>query len=167
VIKEATATVFVFRDGGDGEWLLGLMFHPRFGGWLTPGGHVERDESPAEAAVRETAEELGCDIRLLAGPSAPLPAGYPHQHVAAARWIVEMPASPDNHTPELHVHLDHVFVGLHVADARDPETRVWWARERDVAEAPDLPEDVRMPAKELFAEIGRLARSPGGYPAAH
>jgi hypothetical protein len=65
----------------------------------------------------------------------------------------------------LHVHLDHVFVGLHIADTRDPETRVWWARERDVAEALDLPEDVRMPARELFAEIGRLAQPSGGYPA--
>jgi 8-oxo-dGTP pyrophosphatase MutT (NUDIX family) len=96
VVKEATASVYVFRRSGAGEWLLGLMLHPRFGEWLTPGGHVEADESPAEAAVRETAEELGCEVRLLPGPSMPLPAGYPHmedgvvrlsadQHVTAAR----------------------------------------------------------------------------------
>jgi len=30
-------------------------------GWAIPGGHVDRGESPAEAASRELAEELGID----------------------------------------------------------------------------------------------------------
>ena len=42
-------------------------------------------------------------------------------------------------------------MGLYVANDRVPETRVWWAREREIAEALDAPEDVRLPAKELFA----------------
>ena len=159
MVKEATATVFVYRPGRGG-WLLGLVLHPRFGEWLTPGGHVEDDESPAEAAVRETAEELGCGVRLLPGPSLPLPAGYPHPHTAPPWWIVEMEASPDNHTSGPHLHLDHVFVGLHTGDAREPETPVRWMSQQELAQAPDVPEDVRLPAKELFAEVARLA-GPG------
>jgi hypothetical protein len=62
-----------------------------------------------------------------------------------------MPAAPDRHTPEQHVHIEHVYVGLYVADDRAPETRVWWAGERELAEAVEVPEDVRLPAKELFA----------------
>jgi 8-oxo-dGTP pyrophosphatase MutT (NUDIX family) len=157
VVKEATATVFVFRPGGGGEWLLGLVFHQRLGGWLPPGGHVELDESPAEAGVRETAEELGCRVRLLPGPSVPLPVGYPHPHMAPPWWIVEMAASPDNHTATPHRHLDHVFVGLYTRDDRAPESRVWWVSEEELAQAPGIPEDVRLPAKELFAEVARLA----------
>jgi hypothetical protein len=42
-------------------------------------------------------------------------------------------------------------VGLYVADDRAPETRVWWAGERQLAEAAEVPEDVRLPARELFA----------------
>ena len=163
MVKEATATVFVFRDCGT-EWLLGLMFHQRLGGWLPPGGHVEHDESPAEAAVRETAEELGCEVRLLPGPSLPLPAGYPHERMAPPWWVVEMPASPDSHTASRHHHLDHVFVGLYVADAGTAETRVWWASERELAEAPGVPEDVRLPAKELFPEAARIAGTATGSP---
>ncbi len=162
MVKEATATVFVFRPGEAGEWLLGLMLHPRFGEWLTPGGHVEADESPAEAAVRETAEELGCKVRLLPGPSLPLPAGYPHPHMAPPWWIVEMAASPDNHTAGHHLHLDHVFVGLHAGDVREPETKVRWMPELELAQAPDVPEDVRLPAKELFAQVARLAGPAAG-----
>ena len=157
MVKEATATVYVFRPGGAGEWLLGLMLHPRFGEWLTPGGHVEADESPAEAAVRETAEELGCEVRLLPGPSMPLPAGYPHPHMAPPWWIVEMAASPDNHTANHHVHLDHVFTGLYMGGVREPETQVRWMSEQELAQTPSVPEDVRLPAKQLFGEISRLA----------
>jgi 8-oxo-dGTP pyrophosphatase MutT (NUDIX family) len=161
VVKEATATAFVFRADEQGAWRLGLMFHPRFSGWLTPGGHVERDESPAEAVTREVMEELGCKVRLLPGPSAPLPAGYPHHSMPAPWWMVEMLASPDNHTRVPHIHLDHAFVAVHVADACSPETRVRWVSERELAEAADVPEDVRLAGKGLFADIGDLAGSAG------
>jgi 8-oxo-dGTP pyrophosphatase MutT (NUDIX family) len=160
VVKEATATAFVFRADEQGVWRLGLMFHPRFGGWLTPGGHVERNESPAEAVTREIIEELGCQVRVLAGPSVPLPAGYPHHSVPAPWWMVEMAASPDNHTHVPHVHLDHAFVAVHVADVCSPETRVWWVTEQELAEAADMSEDVRLAGKGLFADIGGLAGSP-------
>jgi hypothetical protein len=101
-------------------------------------------------------------VRLLPGPSLPLPAGYPHPHMAPPWWIVEMAASPDNHTAGHHLHLDHVFVGLHAGDAREPETSVRWMSGQELAQAPDVPEDVRLQAKELFAEVARLAGPRAG-----
>lgn len=38
---------------------------PAVGLWSIPGGHVEADESPADAAVRETSEETGLVVRVL------------------------------------------------------------------------------------------------------
>ena len=35
------------------------------GKWELPGGRVEFGESPADAAVRETQEEVGCDIEII------------------------------------------------------------------------------------------------------
>lgn len=65
-----------------------------------------------------------------------------------------MAASPDNRTAALHQHLDHVFAGLHVAGGGAAQTRVRWIGERVLAEALDIPEDVRLAAKGLFAGIG-------------
>ena len=73
------------------------------GRWELPGGKVEPGESPAEAAVREVAEELGCDVTVTgaldgAQPIRPglslqvlvarLEAGgpVPHEH-DALRWL--------------------------------------------------------------------------------
>lgn len=42
-----------------------LHAHRKLGIWLPPGGHVERDELPDEAAVREVLEEAGVACELL------------------------------------------------------------------------------------------------------
>lgn len=33
-------------------------------GWMLPGGHVERAETPHHAAIRETSEETGLEVRI-------------------------------------------------------------------------------------------------------
>ncbi|MEO8284915.1 MAG: NUDIX hydrolase [Chloroflexota bacterium] len=45
-------------------WLLRRGIEPRYGHWTYPAGFQEWDETTEEAAVRETLEELGCDVRL-------------------------------------------------------------------------------------------------------
>ncbi len=49
-----------------------LRKHDKYGIWLSVGGHVELDEDPNEAAVREVKEEVGLDIELFHGSSYPL-----------------------------------------------------------------------------------------------
>lgn len=39
-----------------------LHRHKRLGLWLQPGGHVDRGETPAEAALREAREETGVPV---------------------------------------------------------------------------------------------------------
>ena len=55
-----TASAIVVSDAGD---KVALHLHKRLGMWLQPGGHIERGESPAEAALREAAEEIGVPVR--------------------------------------------------------------------------------------------------------
>src|SRR5262249_47492975 len=89
LVQELTATNFVFRRSPEnGEWLTGMMWHARLGGWLPACGHAEAGETPSQAAERETLEELGCRVRFLAAPSLPLPEGFPHSPGPAPWWVV-------------------------------------------------------------------------------
>lgn len=42
-----------------------LIHHRKLNKWLPLGGHVELDEDPEQAALRETKEESGLDVELL------------------------------------------------------------------------------------------------------
>lgn len=46
-----------------------LLYHQQLGMWLPPGGHVEPDELPDEAAVREVLEETGIAVQLTSAPA--------------------------------------------------------------------------------------------------
>lgn len=110
-LKHPTSSVFVFRRLTDG-WRIGLIRHPRFDRMMIPGGHVEPDESCAEAALREVAEETGHAVRLVGPPAAPVPPGYRARRTALPWWIAEYQVAPDSHLGEAHVHVDHLYVAL-------------------------------------------------------
>ncbi|WP_123533431.1 NUDIX hydrolase [Halosimplex salinum] len=59
--RHVTATVYVVHDGA-----VALHEHDGLGKWLPPGGHVDRDELPHEAGLREVREETGLDPELVA-----------------------------------------------------------------------------------------------------
>jgi len=50
-----------------GERGVILLEHKRLGIWLQPGGHIDPDETPWGASLRESAEETGLDV-VFAGP---------------------------------------------------------------------------------------------------
>ncbi|QSG02125.1 NUDIX domain-containing protein [Natranaeroarchaeum sulfidigenes] len=58
--RHFVATVFVVHDGA-----TALHEHEKLDMWLPPGGHIDRDELPHEAALRELEEETGLDVDLI------------------------------------------------------------------------------------------------------
>ena len=58
---DLTAEVFVvYRDK------VLLRMHDKYHFWMSVGGHIEIDEDPNQAAVREVKEEVGLDVILWA-----------------------------------------------------------------------------------------------------
>lgn len=64
---EVSAGGIVFRRGDDGPARF-LLIRDSYGNWGFPKGHLEEGESPAAAALRETAEEAGLHELILQGP---------------------------------------------------------------------------------------------------
>jgi 8-oxo-dGTP pyrophosphatase MutT (NUDIX family) len=161
MIKHATSSTFVFHRFSRG-WRLGLVVQPRLGRHMIVGGHVEANETQAEAAVREAVEESGLQVRLLACPTPALPVGYPHAHVPAPWWINEIMVPADNHLDEPHVHVDHQYVA--VAESADPVREAvhpfdWYAM--GDLDGLDMFEDTRMLARALFPIIGSITAAEG------
>jgi 8-oxo-dGTP pyrophosphatase MutT (NUDIX family) len=157
-VKESTATVFVFHRFPEG-WKVGLIWHPRLQEWMPPGGHIESDENPAEAAVREVSEETGLAVTLMPWPSLPLPAAFPHPMVPAPWWVVEFDVAADRHTLVPHVHVDHLYVGI--APSADPRSEpahpFAWFDAEEMATVEQVVDDSRIQAKELFGLIDEIA----------
>ena len=55
-----TVAIFVVHDGK-----VLLIHHRQLNHWLPLGGHIELDEDPEQAALREAKEESGLDVELL------------------------------------------------------------------------------------------------------
>ena len=64
---EVSAGGIVFRHP-PGEPARYLLIKDSYKNWGFPKGHLEGDESPAQAALRETAEETGLNHLILHGP---------------------------------------------------------------------------------------------------
>jgi 8-oxo-dGTP pyrophosphatase MutT (NUDIX family) len=98
VLRHFTVAVFVVHHGR-----VLLHYHRKLGKWLPPGGHIEDNELPDEAAVREVLEETGIRARLV-GPHG-LPIDEPRQLVVPAGIQVES-IYPD------HEHIDLVYFAV-------------------------------------------------------
>lgn len=114
---------------------------------------METDETAAQCGIREAREETGLDVTLVPGPAAAVPAGFPHRLVPAPWLVAEVPAAPDRHTGEPHVHEDHVYVAIAARPrpVREPEHQVRWFTAADIASAPAISGDSRILAAELLA----------------
>ena len=64
--KSITATVYIVNDGK-----VLLHKHKKYNTWFPVGGHLEPDELPHEAAIREAKEETGIDITLVKTENVP------------------------------------------------------------------------------------------------
>jgi len=146
--RHFTATAFVVRDGA-----TLLHWHKRLGQWMPPGGHIEPDEDPVQAALREVREETGLACEVI--PTSPRHAfSYPEQLPAPYTILIEDIPGPD----EPHKHIDLIYFVRPIAaashDAVDDPTMRWVTEDELRENAPldvagcgvsaEVPEDVRL-----------------------
>lgn len=109
--RHFTATGFVVQ----GDRTL-LHWHQRLQQWMPPGGHIEPDEDPVQAVLREIREETGVTAEVI--PSVPaLPFAYPGQ--VQPPFTILLEDSPEPGEPHQHIDLIY-FCRLADRAAHDP-----------------------------------------------
>ncbi|MEF8773729.1 MAG: NUDIX domain-containing protein [Halobacteriales archaeon] len=145
--RHFTASVHVVHGG---ETLL--HDHKRLDLWLPPGGHLDRDELPHEAAVREAREETGLALELVAG-----------REEIRSETVRQLPrprhvqlADINVHDGEVgHQHVDFVYYARAAERGVDPEDGEVTADRWEWFGPNELDDDDRIPVD--VAEIGRRA----------
>jgi ADP-ribose pyrophosphatase YjhB (NUDIX family) len=128
VTRDFTVAVFVVHNDH-------VLLHPhrKLGIWLPPGGHIEPDELPDEAALREVEEESGLVVELVGGYGVE----------------VDDPAAPKQLIRPEGIQLEDISPGHQHIDL------IYFARPVDATPEimPALIEDMRWVAERDFASI--------------
>lgn len=134
--RDFTATTFVVRNDE-----LFLLWHNKIQTWLPPGGHIDDNELPEDAARREVLEESGLKVRLIAAGDGGQQWG-PVQVLHQPACILLEDIEPG------HQHIDLIYYAVTTDDqpaqvnpreARDGR----WIDAAELAQADDIHEDIR------------------------
>ena len=134
-----------------------LHWHRKVGLWLPPGGHIEPDEDPVDAALRETLEETGLAVEIL--PTAERCDFAEPEQVPAPVTIMLEPIGPSDEG-DAHQHIDMIYFARPVRDAPGVELgQPWrWVSREMLISNETLPADT---AGGVEAEISEDVRTLG------
>lgn len=145
MLRQFTATAYIIES----ERVL-MIYHRKLQKWLPPGGHIDENELPYEAAIREALEETGVEIEILSD-----------EHIWVNRWnassiprpflslLEEIPEYKDQ---PAHQHIDFIFAarpvgGAEIVNHQETGGLKWFT----LHEVENLEEDV-----EIFAETKQV-----------
>jgi 8-oxo-dGTP pyrophosphatase MutT (NUDIX family) len=101
--KHFTATVYIFEQGK-----VLLHYHEKLAKWLPPGGHIEPNETPPEAARREVKEETGLDIEFIEQENLHIEAYNAKSFVRPFLCLLEN--IPEHKGKPAHQHMDMIYL---------------------------------------------------------
>jgi 8-oxo-dGTP pyrophosphatase MutT (NUDIX family) len=131
--RDFTVAVFVVHDNR-----VLLHLHRKLNLWLPPGGHIEPNELPDEAALREVMEEAGIEIRLLQDGDPPIDRpGQPRQLIRPIGIQLE------SITPG-HEHIDLIYFAVPIeTDSKSTVTDgMTWLSLEDIRSRSDITEEI-------------------------
>ncbi len=147
-----TVEVFIVHDNK-----VLLRMHDKHHIWLSVGGHIELDEDPVEAAIREVKEEVGLDIKIIGeadGIKDQEEKNRGYKYLIPPRYLGRHPVS------DTHEHIAFVYfatsdtdaIAESLSDHERSETR--WVTKEELATM-DLVPNVRFYAEEALKELSK------------
>lgn len=100
MIRHFTSTGIVVVSGA-----ALVHWHAKVQAWLAPGGHVEPNEDPIQATIREVMEETGLDVRLLQTSAPADISGLPQ--IAPPFTVMVEDVVDETYGP--HQHIDFIY----------------------------------------------------------
>ncbi|MBT3575840.1 MAG: NUDIX hydrolase [Candidatus Marinimicrobia bacterium] len=143
ITRHFTATTFVvYKD----KTLLHL--HRSLKMWLPPGGHIDRDELPHIAAIREVKEETGLDVELV--HAAPSIHSDNAQEIPGPRHLLLENINP------FHQHIDMIYFSRAHSSEVTPDLgesiELKWFSEAEL-DGKEIENDIRQLGKEALQVI--------------
>ena len=126
MIRHFTSTGIVAANGA-----ALVHWHAKVQAWLAPGGHVEPNEDPVQAVIREVKEETGLDVRIL--PTSTLPDISNLPQIVPPLTVMVEDVVDEKHGPHQHIDFTYLTTPLIVAGNGDrhavPDGWHWLSRE--------------------------------------
>ena len=130
-----------------------LRKHEKYGIWLSVGGHIELDEDPNQAAIREVKEEVGLDIKL-----------HSRNQLLNEGFYLELipPEFMNRHKiSDIHEHITLVYFAksntdvLNIPGGEEKAECKWFSLEELDLPEYNLKEHIKMYAKTALKELGK------------
>lgn len=144
-----TVAIFVVHEGK-----ILLIHHKQLNMWLPLGGHIELDEDPEQAALREAKEESGLDVELIGDRPPTTEPGC--RALIAPRFL-------DIHRiNETHEHIGMIYwarpVNGQISLAEQEHHAIRWANAAELEElAPPMKDSVKWYCQTAIREISTTA----------
>ena len=142
-----TLSIFIVKNDA-----VLLHVHKKLGIWLPPGGHIELDEDPTQAALREALEETGLDIQLFGEEPEDFHTIYESKELIRPRFL-QKHFFDESHT---HQHIDLVYFATVRGGEVRPEIeggQIRWFTRDELEESKEILPDVRKYALIALEEL--------------
>jgi 8-oxo-dGTP pyrophosphatase MutT (NUDIX family) len=98
MIRHFNVTIYVYNPD-DKKFLF--VLHKKLNKWVAPGGHIDDNENPELAALREVKEETGVDVKLIGDR-------YPEETDLIRPFGVQLNVI----SPNEHEHFDLIYLAF-------------------------------------------------------
>lgn len=130
-----TATVFIVCENR-----VLLRLHDKYHQWFGVGGHIELDEDPVQAAMRECYEEVGLAVTIYDPEAGQVPTLPDRRHLASPSHL------NIHYVNETHQHIDLLYYASSTTDQVTPESETdqWlWLSATELHDHPDIDDQIK------------------------
>ncbi len=145
ITRHFTATTYIVHKAR-----VLLHLHKKLGFWIPVGGHVDRDELPHDAALREAKEESGLDV-VLYNPDKQIEMGDVKQLLRPMHLLLE-------DINAFHQHIDFIYYATSDSDVLNPQngetTNLKWFTRDEIKNLENAPGNTRALSLEALDLLG-------------